>query len=98
MKGQRIVIPKVLQSEMLARIHEGHMGITKCRIRAQQLVWWLGLSAQIASMVAQSEVCAKCQPLHPEPMMPSELPNRPWQKVGADMFYWQNDSYLLVVD
>ncbi|CAB1347458.1 unnamed protein product [Coregonus sp. 'balchen'] len=74
------------------------MGITKCRLRAQQSVWWLGLSTQIAKLVAQCKVCAKCQPCHPEPMMATELPKWPWQKVGADMFYWKNDTYLLVVD
>lgn len=98
MKGQRIVIPETLQPEMLDRVHDGHMGITKCRLRAQQSVWWLGLSTQIAKLVAQCEVCTKCQPCHPEPMMATELPKRPWQKVGADMFYWKNDTYLLVVD
>lgn len=98
MKGQRIVIPETLQPEMLDRVHDGHMRITKCRLRAQQSVWWLGLSTQIAKLVAQCEVCTKCQPCHPEPMMVTELPKRPWQKVGADMFYWKNDTYLLVVD
>ncbi|KAL6459873.1 hypothetical protein MHYP_G00316320 [Metynnis hypsauchen] len=98
MKGQRIVIPETLQNEMFARLHEGHMGISKCKLRAQQSVWWLGLSAQITKFVAQCEICAKHQQLHPEPMTPSELPMRPWQKIGADMFYWQNYSYLLVVD
>lgn len=98
MKGQRIVIPETLQPEMLDRVHEGHMGIIKCRLRAQQSVWWLGLSTQIAKLVAQCEVCTKCQPCHPEPMMATELPKQPWQKVGADMFYWNNDTYLLVVD
>ncbi|CDQ60651.1 unnamed protein product [Oncorhynchus mykiss] len=38
MKGQRIVIPETLQPEMLDRVHDGHMGITKCRLRAQQSV------------------------------------------------------------
>jgi hypothetical protein len=31
-------------------------------------------------------------------MMATELPKRPWQKVGAEMFYWKNYTYLLVVD
>ncbi|CDQ97719.1 unnamed protein product [Oncorhynchus mykiss] len=84
MKGQWIVIPETLQPEMLDRVHDGHMGITKCRLRPQQ---WLGLSTQIAKLVAKCDVCTKCQPGHREPMMATELPKRPWQKVGADMFY-----------
>ena len=64
-------------------VHEGHMGTTKCRLKVQKSVWWLGLGVQIRRVVAQCEVCAKNQPLHPEPMIPSELPQRPWQKVGV---------------
>lgn len=30
--------------------------------------------------------------------MPSELPERPWQKVGADLFTFKDGTYLLVVD
>ena len=34
----RLVIPPVLQSEVLERIHDGHQGITKCRERANMSV------------------------------------------------------------
>ncbi len=87
MKGQTVVIPEGMQTEMLMRLHEGHMGISKCRSRAQQSVWWLGLSSQIAKMVAQCETCLRHQPQHTEPMIPSPLPGLPWQKLGADLFF-----------
>jgi len=44
MRGCRLVIPLELQPEMLSKIHEGHLGITKCRARARQSIWWLGMS------------------------------------------------------
>ena len=44
MRGRRIVVPAVLQKEILDRLHTGHQGITKCRQRARQSVWWLQLS------------------------------------------------------
>ncbi len=74
------------------------MGISKCRARAQQSVWWLGLSSQIAKMVAQCETCLRDQPQHTEPMIPSPLPGLPWQKLGADLFFQKGTTYLLVVD
>ena len=40
LKGSKIVVPKVLQSEMLERIHEGHLGITKSLRRAREAVFW----------------------------------------------------------
>ena len=36
--GDRIVIPKVLRSEILSKIHEGHQGFTKYREHAQLCV------------------------------------------------------------
>jgi hypothetical protein len=40
MKGDRIVIPTVLRSEMLAQVHDSHMGIEKCRRRARDIIFW----------------------------------------------------------
>ena len=36
-KGDKIVVPKTLQSEMLEKIHETHQGIVKCKNRARQV-------------------------------------------------------------
>ena len=40
LKGGRIVIPQSLQEQMLAKLHCGHQGITECRQRACQSIWW----------------------------------------------------------
>ena len=34
-KSQKIIIPEALRSEMLGRIHTGHMGVQKCKERAR---------------------------------------------------------------
>ena len=33
-----------------------------------------------------------------EPMIPHEIPNRPWEKLGVDYFTFAGKDYLLVVD
>ena len=33
-----------------------------------------------------------------EPMLVPEIPDRPWSKIAADLFEYQNHHYLLVVD
>ena len=98
MRGTRIVIPKCLQRETLERIHEGHQGINKCRARANRSVWWPGISAQITTLVENCQPCNEHRHQHPEPLMPTPLPERPWQMIGSDLFTLKNTNYLLVVD
>ena len=39
LSADRIVIPTCLQQDVLSRIHQGHQGIVKCRLRAHTSVW-----------------------------------------------------------
>jgi len=98
MRGSRIVIPPPLRQELLGKIHTGHQGITKCREQARQSIWWPGMSKQLETLVRNCEECCKTQHQRAQPMMSSELPDLPWQKVGTDLFEWRNDMFLLVVD
>ncbi|CAG7732092.1 unnamed protein product [Allacma fusca] len=50
MCGGRILIPKKLQPEILAKLHAGHMGICKNRARGRDSVWWPGISKQIRQL------------------------------------------------
>jgi hypothetical protein len=46
-----LVIPAVLQKDILRRLHEVHQGIVKCRERARNAVWWLGINKQLNEVV-----------------------------------------------
>ena len=39
-----LVLPSILQSEVLERIHDGHQDMIRCRERASMSVWWPGIS------------------------------------------------------
>ncbi|XP_011859611.1 PREDICTED: uncharacterized protein LOC105557076 [Vollenhovia emeryi] len=94
----RIVIPRAMHSETLSRIHEGHLGITKCRARANQVIWWPGMSKQIAETVMRCEICAQYRDNRHEPLIQIEEAHRPWQKVGMDLFKLRSDWYLIIID
>ncbi|XP_033751453.1 uncharacterized protein K02A2.6-like [Pecten maximus] len=34
----------------------------------------------------------------PEPLMRTDFPDRHWEKLGSDLFYWKGVNYLLVID
>ena len=98
LKGQRLVIPATLRLDMLDRIHAGHQGIVKCRDRAKQSIWWPGLGRQLEEVVKSCSTCATTTQQRHEPMIPTELPQRPWQKLGTDLFDLKGNKYLLVID
>ena len=98
MRGSRIVIPAALRLEMLDRIHTGHQGISKCRERARQSLWWPGLSRQLEELVKNCANCRKCIKQRSEPLIPTVLPQLPWQRVGTELFELKGYTYLLVVD
>ncbi|KAJ8375234.1 hypothetical protein SKAU_G00058140 [Synaphobranchus kaupii] len=98
LKGMRLVIPAALRSDVLSKLHEGHQGVAKCRERARQSVWWPGLSQQLNELVLNCRMCIQERTNHTEPLIPTELPERPWQKPGADIFTLKGKMYLLVVD
>ncbi len=83
---------------MLKILHEGHQGIVKCRARAGQSVWWPGMSVHISQLVERCSVCAQHRNAWSEPLLPTPIPERPWQRVGTDLFFWEKENYLLVVD
>ena len=97
-RNTRIVIPISERIDILKRIHTGHLGIQKCRERVRQSVWWPGVSQEIADMVKSCNICRIHQPTQHEPLLPSICPDRPWQRVATDLFYWKNSNYLLMVD
>ena len=95
----RLIIPHCLRADVLQKIHEGHQGITKCRERAHQSVWWPKIGEEIVQIVQQ---CAHCQKYKPttakEPMVPTVLPDRPWQMLGVDLLDFNGQQYMVVVD
>ena len=98
-KAQRLIVPQRLRNEMLDRIHESHQGIVKCKQRARDILFWPGMSSQIEDKVSKCSVCNQFQRAQPkEPMVIQELPDRPWAKVGSDLFEFNGAYYLLSVD
>ena len=96
--GKRLVIPPILQPEILKKLHSGHQGMTKYNQRAKQSVWWPGIQNDINNLVIKCAICCKHRVQHAEPLIPTPLPDRPWQKVATDLFEWKKSNYLLIVD
>ena len=77
----RIVVPKSLQQETLQKIHQGHQGIEKCRLRVSSSVWWPGVSREMQAFVQQCSTCRQQASMSKEPMISTPLP----QHLGKEL-------------
>ena len=48
---QRIIIPKTIRPEIIARSHSSHLGIESCLRKARDSVFWPGMSSEIKEAV-----------------------------------------------
>ena len=98
-KSNRIIIPQSLQGEILSKLHASHQGTEKTKLRARTSVFWRNLNKDIEEL---TKSCSKCQELQSkqarEPLLQTEVPPRAWHTIGTDIFYLDDDEFLLVAD
>ena len=102
LKGTRIVILSKQCQAILKLIHEGHLGLNKCKLRAKETVYWARLNTELEDLVLNCELClkystAKCK-LVTSLALGQEVPLCPWTKLVTDIFHFEGTSYLLIVD
>ena len=97
--GLKLIIPKELRNEMLDRIHSFHLSMVKCKSRAHEVLFWPSMNSDIEEKVSRCAICALNQPYNSkEPLKPTEVPDRPWSKIGVDLFEFKGQHYLMSVD
>ena len=86
-KGMRLVIPPSLRPKMLSLIHESHLGVTKCKQRAHEVMYWPSMNSDIEETVRNCCKCAEYQRAQQlEPLLPTYTPDLPFIEVGSDIF------------
>ena len=56
LKGTRIVIPAKKCEALLKLIHEGHLGLNKCKLHMKETVYWPGCNDQLEKMILNCEL------------------------------------------
>ena len=102
LKGMRIIIPDKKREEILKLIHEGHLGLNKCKMSGKETVYWPGINEQLEKLVLNCQLCLKYSRSKEKSMshtaLGDEVPPVPWSKVAIDIFHYESHSYLLMVD
>ena len=102
LKGTRIIIPTKKREAILRQIHDSHLGFTKCKLCAKQAVYWPGLNDQLEQLILNCQLCLKYSRSKRKPdessTLGQEIPITPWVKLATDLFHFEGQSYLLIVD
>jgi hypothetical protein len=98
-KGERIVIPQKMRGRALNMLHESHQGIVKTKQLARDLVYWPGLNKQVEDLISRCSPCQERRPVQQrEPLLPTAIPELPWQHVAEDLFECFGEKWLICVD
>ena len=86
---------------MIQLLHTGHLGLEKCLNRAKQSMYWPGLYDELKDLITNCTACLKFsaqKPASNKQHTGHEIPIHPWSKLASDIFHFEGDSYLLIVD
>ena len=53
------MIPNKKHEALLKHIHEGHLGLNKCKVCAKDTLYWSGLNDQLEKLILNCELCLK---------------------------------------
>lgn len=98
-KGQRCVIPLSMRDSIKIKLHNAHTGINSTLRRARDCVYWPGMGKELKDLIQSCDVCNTYQAeQQKEPLISHEVPERPWEKIGIDIFTVEGKDYLCTVD
>ena len=98
-KSQIVIILTSMRREMLEAIYYSHLGIASCLRRARDVLFWLGMLAQVKGFISKCSTCneyshRQCK----EPLLNHPISSRPWSKLAIDLFVYDSVNYVVLVD
>ena len=84
LKGERILIPFSLRSEMKKRLHSAHLGYDSMLRRARELLYWPDMAQDIKQTAEHCDACQRMKP-HNQKEALRQHSKETWAKVGIDL-------------
>lgn len=98
LKGSRVVVPISLRNNLLATLHEGHIGIVKMKSLARSYIWWPKIDENIELLAKQCRSCAQVQNENAKVTVhPWEFPSAPWRRLHVDFAGPFLQKYFLIL-
>ena len=97
-KTHQCVIPSVLQSTMLSKLHASHAGAASNLRLAKEFMFWPGMASAIENICSSCSICAQYPRSSPvEPMKAVPIPEDRYELLSQDLFQFEGVSYLVTV-
>ena len=98
LRGDRVIVPHALRSQMNDRIHSSHMGVGSCLRRARECLFWPNMNAELTEYIAACSTCRNYETASPkETLRPHEGASRTWQKIGTDLMTRRGQDFLVTI-
>ena len=98
-KGCQVVVPSCLREDFLRRLHSSHQGFESTLRWARDVVYWPGMSEDIKRVTTSCRPCEENLLAQPrQSLLAHEVPDKPWSKIGMDIFRSKGKNYLVLVD
>ena len=96
--GNRIIVPREMQPEMLQYIHQGHQGKERCLLWARNTVFWPKMTYDVQELIDRCIICQEHGKSQPVIGTTQELPPFLCHTLATDIFYWKRMDFLIVAD
>ena len=99
-RGKHVIIPNVLQPEMLTRIHASHLGAEACFCKVRDVISWPTMKPEVKDFVSNCIACNDyLQNSSKKPLISHPISSKPWsQKIATDIITVFCRNYLITVD
>jgi len=91
------VFPKLLCQELMQRLHYEHSSVVSSLSQARECIYWPGMSSENQQFIETCDICRAYNRQPKEMLISHEVPERPWAKVGIDLFGYRSHTYLILV-
>lgn len=92
-------VPETLQPEYTQIVHRGHPGAESTKRRARGIFFWPTMTKDIDAYITSCTTCNSTKPhQQKEPLQLYDVPSLPWSTVAANIFEWNSNQYLVLVD
>ena len=97
LKGTRVIIPTQCRKELLEKLHKGHFGVDRTKLRARDPIYWPGINKDIEILVKTCNTCQEnSKRNNKDPVLAREIQMCPWTMLELDLFVIDGHTLLVV--